>query len=83
MAHLADTIALLIDGGQHFNQAPVVREFKQLITRLAQNLDEADASVKYLSEKTITVSSDVLMAKSLKPATEEADDVEHSDSRRQ
>lgn len=84
LLQMADTIAVLVDGGQHLNQGPVVREFNQIIQRVSQNLNETVSNVKYLSEKTITVSSDVLMAKLLKPiavdVADEMDDEEKADN---
>lgn len=80
LRHLVTMVSQLLDDGQHIDQGAVVREFKQSIERVLQKLESAATSVKFMSEKSVRVASDVLMAKMLADTRDEDGDGDVDDS---
>lgn len=71
LTQLSDKITAILDEARDIQQGPIVRELRQLLDRMVLKLNGAASIMKFLSEKTISVSSDVLMAKMLKQAADE------------
>lgn len=60
---LSDTLKEIVDNSSHINQGKIVRQFQEKLSDMAQSLAVTESNAKYLSMKTINVTSDVLLAK--------------------
>lgn len=74
ISQLTATLTEIAQNSNHINQGEKVREFQQKISGLAnENLKASESNAKYISRKTINVSSDLMMAKLVAEVAHPAD----------